>query len=384
MRARPFLLLTLDLPPEQDGGIGTLVDVLARGMEARGRPAVVVTRGRRGSGVEGETERPYRLVRLPGRSWRRWSDLWLALGLPWLLLALRPRAAICATWELARVPRRLGALFGVPTWVLASGRDVTAALTPRRERLRARVLGRADRVLALSRWMAGELAARGVPGSRITVFQPGILPPPPRSVVEPDAAPTAICLGRLVPRKGQDRLIAAWPEVRRRVPGARLLLVGRGPDGARLRARAREAGVEDAVEFAGHLRGDALEAAWTRARVYAMPCREEAGGDTEGYGLTFLEAGARGLPVVAGTTGGVPEAVDDGVTGVLVDPGDEGALVEALVGLLTDPERARALGAAGRERALGRHSPGKFADSVLEGVRWRVSGAWDGRPREGS
>lgn len=366
MRPRPFLLLTLDLPPDQDGGIGTLVDALARGLEARGRPAVVVTRGRRGSGGEGEPERPYRVVRLPGRSWRRWTDLWLAVGLPWLLLALRPRAAICATWELARVPSRMGSLFGVPTWVLASGRDVTAVLPPRRNRLRARVLGRADRVLALSRWMGGELVARGVSRDRITVFQPGILPAPAPSVVEPDADPTAICLGRLVPRKGQDRLIAAWPEVRRRVPGARLLLVGRGPDGARLRALAREAGVEDAVEFAGHLRGDALEAAWARARVYAMPCREEARGDTEGYGLTFLEAGARGLPVVAGRTGGVTEAVDDGVAGVLVDPGDDRALLEALVGLLTDPERARALGAAGRERSLGRHTPERFADSVVE------------------
>jgi phosphatidylinositol alpha-1,6-mannosyltransferase len=161
--------------------------------------------------------------------------------------------------------------------------------------------------------------------------------------------PVVVCVSRLVPRKGQDLLVAALPEIRRRVPDAALLLVGGGPYRATLERLAREAGVAAHVVFTGAVPWDGLPAHYAAGDVYAMPCRTRRGGlDVEGLGIVYLEASASGLPVVAGDSGGAPDAVRDGETGYVVSGRDRSALVARVVGLLTDRDLARRMGAAGR------------------------------------
>ncbi|GAA0803228.1 glycosyltransferase family 4 protein [Spirilliplanes yamanashiensis] len=161
--------------------------------------------------------------------------------------------------------------------------------------------------------------------------------------------PTIVCVSRLVPRKGQDQLIRALPAVRRQVPGAALLVVGGGPYRDTLRRLAREHRVEADVVFTGSVPWAELPAHYAAGHVYAMPCRTRNGGmDVEGLGIVYLEASATGLPVVAGDSGGAPDAVREGETGHVVGGRDLAALTDRLVALLGDPVRAKAMGAAGR------------------------------------
>ncbi|MFE6304717.1 glycosyltransferase family 4 protein [Nocardiopsis sp. NPDC057823] len=159
--------------------------------------------------------------------------------------------------------------------------------------------------------------------------------------------PVVVCVSRLVPRKGQDTLLRAWPRVLADVPDAALLIVGDGPYAGRLRSAA--AGL-DSVVFTGPVPAAELPAHYDAGDVFAMPCRTRRGGlDVEGLGIVYLEASATGLPVVAGDSGGAPDAVLPGETGHVVDGSLPGPAARALVRLLRDPDRAARMGARGRE-----------------------------------
>lgn len=161
--------------------------------------------------------------------------------------------------------------------------------------------------------------------------------------------PTVVCVSRLVPRKGQDMLVRALPELRHRVPGTALLLVGGGPSRSRLTALARELGVADHVVLTGSVPAQELPAYYVAGDVFAMPARTRGKGlDVEGLGIVYLEASASGLPVVAGNSGGAPETVLDEVTGHVVDGRQLAQLVDTLAALLADPVRAGRMGEAGR------------------------------------
>ncbi|NLG54778.1 MAG: glycosyltransferase family 4 protein [Rhodococcus sp.] len=162
--------------------------------------------------------------------------------------------------------------------------------------------------------------------------------------------PTVLCLSRLVPRKGQDVLIRALPQIRRAVDGAVLVIVGGGPYEDRLRRLAREVDMEEHVVFTGTVPSSELASHHTIADVFAMPCRTRGGGlDVEGLGIVFLEASASGVPVVAGNSGGAPETVRQGETGVVVNGRSVDEVAREVSALLRDPDRAAQMGAAGRE-----------------------------------
>lgn len=164
------------------------------------------------------------------------------------------------------------------------------------------------------------------------------------------ARPVVVCVSRLVPRKGQDMLIRALPAIRQRVDGAALVIVGGGPHRDALRRLAHDFGVAEHVVFTDGVPSGELPAHHAMADVFAMPCRTRGAGlDVEGLGIVYLEASASGVPVVAGRSGGAPESVLDGETGVVVDGWDVGAIGAAVADLLDDPDRAAAMGAAGRD-----------------------------------
>jgi phosphatidylinositol alpha-1,6-mannosyltransferase len=161
--------------------------------------------------------------------------------------------------------------------------------------------------------------------------------------------PVVVCVSRLVARKGQDTLLRAWPAVIERIPGAVLLIAGRGPYAKALRQLAEQAGVAGSVIFTGPVPQDELPAHYAAGDVFSMPCRTRRGGlDVEGLGIVYLEASATGLPVVGGDSGGAPDAILEGETGYVVGGRDVRALSDRLIALLQDPAGARAMGEKGR------------------------------------
>ncbi len=158
------------------------------------------------------------------------------------------------------------------------------------------------------------------------------------------------CVSRLTPRKGQDTLIRALPLIRRQVPGAALMIVGGGPYRRKLDRLIEQSGQSAHVVLTGLVDTEELPAYYAAADVFAMPCRTRNRGlDVEGLGIVYLEASATGIPVVAGNSGGAPDAVVEGVTGFVVDGESPAASAARITELLRDPQLARTMGAAGRE-----------------------------------
>ena len=175
-----------------------------------------------------------------------------------------------------------------------------------------------------------------------------------------DADPVIVCVSRFVPRKGQDQLLRVMPRIRERYPKARLLLIGRGRYQAALEQLAEMYAPETIFHEAAN--EEEIAMALAAADIFAMPARTRGGGlDVEGLGIVYLEAQAAGLPVIAGDSGGAPETVTP-ETGIVVRGNSQDELAQAILTLLGDPNRACAMGRAGR-----RH--------VEENWTWEIMGA---------
>lgn len=162
-----------------------------------------------------------------------------------------------------------------------------------------------------------------------------------------DGDKVVLCFGRLVPRKGVDRLIRALPAIRRAVPEAKVVVAGTGPEEKKLRALARTQG--DNVIFTGRVPDDDAPGLYAAADVFALPVADRWRGlEIEGLGVVLLEAAACEVPCVTGISGGTPEAVLDGETGFVIDAADEAVLAGRISWLLQNPERAARMGKAGR------------------------------------
>ncbi|MDX6198817.1 MAG: phosphatidyl-myo-inositol dimannoside synthase [Actinomycetota bacterium] len=236
------------------------------------------------------------------------------------------------------------------------GHEVGWALLPGARQVLGRIGRDVDVVTYLGEYTRARLAPivprleRLPSGVDTSLFRPGAGGDDVRRQYGLVDRPVVVCVSRLVPRKGQDVLIRALPTILRRVPDAALLCVGGGPYLATLQRLARENGVADAVVLTGSVPWAELPAHYDAGNVFAMPCRTRRRGlEVEGLGIVFLEASATGLPVVAGRSGGSPDAVLDGTTGQLVDGTSGSDVAEAVVTLLEQPDHAAAMGAAGRE-----------------------------------
>jgi phosphatidyl-myo-inositol dimannoside synthase len=348
------LLVTNDFPP-RPGGIQSFVHNLA----VRQPPGSLVVYASTWRGAaKFDADQPFEVVRestsvlLPTRrAARRSAELaraygcdtvWFGAAAPLGLLAagLRRRAGI--EWAVAQTHgHEIGwaALPGARGLLRRIGRgvDVTTYLTEyQRVRLDRALHGLTDlRPLA--------------PGVDVDAYHPDVDGSEIRQRYGLSDRPVVVCVSRLVPRKGQDALIRALPAIRRRVPDAALLIVSGGPHRPTLERLARQHGVDSAVVFTGGIEWAELPAHYAAGDVFAMPCRTRSGGlDVEGLGIVYLEASASGLPVVAGDSGGAPEAVREGETGYVVNGRDIDRIADRVATLLVDRELARRMGAAGR------------------------------------
>lgn len=346
------LWITNDLPPRA-GGIEQFVGNLLE----RVHPASTVVLGP-AAGPEaaaGDRQRPWRTVRAEGRvlPTPRIRRLARRLG--------RDHGAevvvLGASWPLGELAPALRRDLDVPVVALSHGLEAGLASVGL-----GHLVHRATRGLAalttISDWTEQRLAPhvtaarvrRVPPGVDVARFTPGLDGSRLRSAWGvPPGAPLVGCISRLVRRKGQDVLLEAWPEIRRRHPDAHLVLAGEGPLHRELADTARRLGPDAGVVLPGRLRWEDLPAAHAALDVFAMPCRTRLHGtDVEGLGIVYLEAQACGVPAIAGRSGGAPEAVRDGETGSVVDGARPAEVAEAIDRWLADPAGRREAGDRGR------------------------------------
>lgn len=343
------LVVTNDFPPRA-GGIQAFVSELARRQPA----GEVVVHAPAWNGAEAyDRDFPHLVVRQPGT---------LMLPVPAVLRRARDLARVegCdRVWFGAAAPLGLLARpLGLDRAVASThGHEVGWAAIPGARQVLRRIGRDCDVLTYLGAYTHRRLRAAcpdatfaQLPsGVDADAFRPGAGGAEVRARHGLSDRPVVVCVSRLVPRKGQDVLIRALPAVQARVPGTALLLVGGGPDVPRLRRLAAETGIANDVVLTGSVPWAELPAHYDAGDVFAMPCRSRrAGLEVEGLGIVFLEASATGLPVVAGRSGGSPDAVLDGRTGHVVDGTSVGEVADRVAGLLEDPTRARTMGEAGR------------------------------------
>ncbi len=253
-------------------------------------------------------------------------------------------------------------LFRIPFVVYSYGEDVTCVQDdPRGRKQLGAVLSSARTVMTISRFTMGRIAELGVPSSRISLIPPGI-DAAPYDEVSPEAEDelrerlgvggrrVILTLARLAPRKGHDVVIRSLKGLLDVAPDLHYLIVGKG-DPSALRGLADAEGVSDHVTFVEYVPDEDLPALFRIGDIYTMVSRwDPVAREVEGFGIVYLEAAASGRPSVAGAHGGSPDAVEDGVTGFVVDPTSVEAVQGALRTLLMDKERASAMGEAGKKR----------------------------------
>ena len=278
------------------------------------------------------------------------------------LLRRRQGFVHCARALPEGVAAMMAQSLGGPGYVCwAHGEDLASALTSRELTwLTKMVYRRATAALANSRNTASMLTGLGVPETKIHIVHPAVdadrfHPRVDGSAVRRRFAPDAsdvllLSVGRLQRRKGHDVAIQAVAALRSRCPNVRYVIAGDGDERQRLERLVAEHHLEDRVSFAGIVADADLPAFYAACDVFLLPNRVDDG-DIEGFGIVFLEAAASGKPVIGGDSGGVPEAVERDVTGLLVDGARVEAVADAIAELATSDERRRRMGLAGRVRA---------------------------------
>lgn len=352
------LLVTNDFPPRR-GGIQSYLEHFVDRLADTGEHDLTVYAPKWKGAQDYDKAAGYRIVRHPGTLMlpepgvdRRMRALiaehdietvWFGAAAPLALLANRARSAGAHR-------------------VLASthGHEVGWSMLPVARSALRRIGEDTDVVTFISHYTRGRFASAFGRDAALEHLPPGVdsdrFRPNPAARAELRSRyglgqrPTVVCLSRLVPRKGQDMLIKALPDIRRRVDDAVLVIVGGGPYAEDLHKLADNVGVSDHVIFTGAVPSAELPGHYAMADVFAMPCRTRGSGlDVEGLGIVFLEASATGVPVVAGDSGGAPEAVKQGETGQVVDGRSVEQIADAVAGILADPALAARMGEAGRQ-----------------------------------
>lgn len=357
-RAFRILLVTRNFPPAQ-GGIETMALELARHAAAHGVGMTVAHFGQSPcrdlpAGIAG-----YHHLPGPGK----WSTLVLsAFTIPWLVLRNRPDLVVNMQVTTGLGSRLASLIVRVPYQVIGLGLEV---LPPRRWppvlSWRALVLKGAQQVVSISRFTDGLVGRFGVPASRREVVNLGtrrFSDAEARRDREaafgpvPEGAFVCLTLSRLVPRKGVDQALEALARVATRRKDILYCIGGAGPDRSRLESIVASLGLQEHVRFLGRIPDDKLGLCYASADLFVLPSRtSDNPPDAEGFGIVFLEAGACGTPSLGGNSGGIPDAIDDGVTGFLVDPLDPAAIAERMLRLMEDRELLKRLGEAARARA---------------------------------
>ena len=371
------LLVTNDYPP-QVGGIQRTLEALVRRLPPD-RVAVLCPNAEGGDVFDRAA--PYPVYRQPERF--LWPLPEVRRRLHQAVRSFRADVVLFgAVYPLALLGPSL-AEAGTPYLAAAHGFEYWLSIAPGTHALVRRATARAARVPVMCSTFIARVVRTAVPdnvpvsvmypGADLEAFRPDLPYGDLTDLHGVSDRPLIVCVSRLVARKGQDVLIRAMPRIRRDVPDASLLIVGGGPDRDRLVRLAADA-PNRSVVFAGQVSEGDLPRYYRAGNVFAMPCRSRLGGlEVEGWGNVFLEAAACARPVVVGDSGGARESLAPGETGLLVNGSDVAEVAGAVGSLLADPERADAMGRAGRERVVRAFGWSRAAEQLAGWLREAVA-----------
>ena len=269
-------------------------------------------------------------------------------------------------WAVAR-------LAGLPCVIYAHGEELTTWGQGAKYKAMRFALQHVDRVIANSDYTREVLVGMGVDPARVTLINPGVDVERFRPALEHadlraglGLAPgqqLILSVGRMQKRKGFDRVLDALPMLLERGHDVHYALIGIGELMGELKAQAAALDLAERTHFLGHVSPEDLPRWYNACDVFAMPNRE-VDGDTEGFGMVFLEAGACGKPCVAGRAGGTGSAVVENLTGLRVDGTSVVEIANALALVLSDPALARAMGEAAHRRAVSNHAWQRVAEQT--------------------
>jgi phosphatidyl-myo-inositol dimannoside synthase len=371
------LLVTNDYPPRV-GGIQRTLEALVRRLPPD-RVAVLCPNA---DGADAfDRAAPYAVYRRPERF--LWPFPEVRRGLHQAVRSFGADVVLFgAVYPLALLGPGL-AETGTPYLAAAHGFEYWLSIAPGTHALVRRATARAARVPVMCSAFIARVVRTAVPddvpvsvmypGADLEAFRPDLPYGDLTDLHGVSDRPLIVCVSRLVARKGQDVLIRAMPRIRRDVPDASLLIVGDGPDRERLVRLAADA-PNGSIVFAGQVSEGDLPRYYRAGNVFAMPCRSRLGGlEVEGWGNVFLEAAACARPVVVGDSGGARESLAPGETGLLVNGSDVAEVADAVGSLLADPERADAMGVAGRERVVRAFGWSRAAEQLAGWLREAVA-----------
>lgn len=356
---KPILLVSEFFPPDP-GGIQRSLELLA---PAWGSDVVVITPvgqrtypGPQRSLFSGKV-RP-RWLWLVGEFWRR------GLKEKRLLVFGHYSAAVLAAWLL----RPLGLRYVV----LTHGNDVLIELQRRLGWVVKLNLRGAEWVGVNSTWLAKKIITLGVPPIRVIKTHPAVRDTEISTTDVARKRQMIVTIARLVPRKNVATVLHAIAQLLPKIPELQYHVIGDGPERESLQRLAIDLGLASVVTWHGQTSESVRREILQRASVFVLtPTIREKGTDVEGLGAVYLEAAAAGLPIIAAPTGGVPDAVQNGVTGLLVDPDSPEALAEAIHRLLREPDVAHSYGESGQELIKQ-----EFLASVRTGRAARMLRGW--------
>ena len=356
MNSGRTLIVTNDFPP-RTGGIESFVLAMAQRMPPE---SVVVHTARQEGDVAFDATLPFEVVRDRSRLMvptsaigRRSAAIASSRGCDRVWFgAAAPLGLMAPTLRRAGVQRTVATTHGHEIWwsSVPGARSLLRAIGERNDVMT--YLGEYCRS-RIARPLSARAQARMVqltPGVDDTVFHPDCGGEAVRERHGLVGRPVVVCVSRMVPRKGQDILVRALPAIKERVPGAALLLVGDGPHRRAVEQLVATLGLGADVVLTGRVPWDQTPAYYNAGDVFCMPTRTRLFGlEPEALGICYLEAAAIGLPVVAGDSGGAPDAVLDGQNGYVVDGRSPQAVADRCVELLLDPGLRQRFAVRGRE-----------------------------------
>jgi len=379
-----YLIIADEFPPCKGGGIAEWALGIATNLAKSGHQVTVLSRWKNPEDRNANKNMPFDVRHMGGRDWNRFR-YWYALFHLFKALRTSPEATvIAATWELAAPMPVLQHIFGSCHYVVAAhGLEVTKLEQTGRARQFIRTINNAQLTVAVSRFTQKEIRKRldhntanrviflpnGVDTNRFR-YTENYQHLKQQLSISPGAR-ILLTLARVIERKGHDTVLQAMPDILNRFPDTVYIIAGPGhpPTVSRLKKLVEELGLNDHVRFTSFVDDNDLNAFYSMSDIYIMVSRTiEQAGDSEGFGITFLEANACGCPVIGSYAGGIPDAVEDGVNGFLVQPDDPAAVADRVIRLFDDRSLLEELGKKGLKR-VQEFTWSKIAWSLLGSIQ---------------